>query len=310
MTIIQLEYIVAVDDYRHFGRAAESCHVTQPTLSMQVQKLEDQLGVVIFDRSKSPIEPTEAGARLIEQARITLHEARKIPEMVQWEKGEVAGELTLGIIPTLSPYLLPLFISDFRESNPNVNLHVEELITEDVLRKLKRGSIDIGLIVTPLDEPDFKVRPVFYEEFIGYVSHRSKLFKKEQLVADDLQVEDMLLLNEGHCFRDQVLNICGAYHQNGNRFHYESGSLEALKRMVDKHGGITLLPSLATIDMDTNSKAHLRYFTDPVPAREISLVTHKSFLKLGMARALYDSVHRSLPEYLNVKKHGEITRWK
>jgi LysR family hydrogen peroxide-inducible transcriptional activator len=310
MTIIQLEYIVAVDDYRHFGRAAESCHVTQPTLSMQIQKLEDQLGVVIFDRSKSPIEPTEAGKRIIEQARITLHEAGKIPEMVQWEKGEISGDVILGIIPTLSPYLLPLFINDFLDSNPRVNLHVEELKTEEVLRKLKRGSIDIGLIVTPLDEPDFQVRPVFYEDFIGYVSHRSKLFDKGTLVADDLQVEDLLLLNEGHCFRDQVLNICGAYHQNGNRFHYESGSLEALKRMVDKHGGITLLPALATIDMDANSKAHLRYFSDPVPAREISLVTYKSFLKLGIARALYGAVHRSLPEYLNVKKHGEVIRWK
>jgi LysR family hydrogen peroxide-inducible transcriptional activator len=310
MTLIQLEYIVAVDSYRHFGKAAESCHVTQPTLSMQIHKLEDQLGVQIFDRNKQPIGPTETGARIIAQARRTLLESRKIEEMIKVEKGEMTGELTIGIIPTLSPYLLPLFINNFLQRYPELRLKVEELVTDQIIKRLQEERLDIGLLVSPLDVSGLMARPIFNEEFIAYVSHRSPLFAKEKLTYEDLQTSELLLLNEGHCFREQVLNICQHYHQRDSRFRYESGSLEALKRLVDKHGGITLLPSLATLELDANSKKHLRYFESPVPTREVSLVTHSNYLKLRIAEALYNEIHQAVPDYLNITKNNEIIRWK
>ncbi len=310
MTLIQLEYIVAVDTHRHFGRAADSCHVTQPTLSMQIHKLEEQLGVTIFDRQKQPIIPTETGKRIIEQARKTLHESRKIEEMIRMEKGEMTGTLNIGIIPTLSPYLLPLFINQFLERYPEIHLNVEELVTEEILRRLKTEELDLGLLVSPLDESTLRTRTIFHEEFIAYVSHRSPLFQKEKLSYKDLDTSELLLLNEGHCFREQVLNICQHYHQRESRFRYESGSLEALKRLVDKHGGITLLPALATMDMDTGSKKHLRYFDAPVPTREVSLASHTNFLKVRIAEALFEEIRQSVPEYFNITKNNEIIRWK
>jgi len=310
MTLIQLEYIVAVDTYRHFGKAADSCHVTQPTLSMQIHKLEEQLGVTLFDRQKQPIVPTETGKRVIDQARKTLHESRKIEEMIKMEKGEMTGALSIGIIPTLSPYLLPLFINSFLERYPDVHLNVEELVTEEILKRLKNEELDLGLLVTPLDESSLRVRTIFNEEFVAYVSHRSGLFKKEKLTYEDLETSELLLLNEGHCFREQVLTICQHYHQRDSRFRYESGSLEALKRLVDKHGGITLLPALATLDMDSSSIKHLRYFETPVPTREVSLVSHSNFLKMRIAEALYNEIHESIPEYLNITMNNEVIRWK
>lgn len=310
MTLIQFEYIIAVDNYRHFGKAADACFVTQPTLSMQIQKLEDQLGVIIFDRSKQPVIPTDIGKRIIEQARAAITETKKIQQLVDDEKGEIAGELNIGIIPTLSPYLLPLFIRNFIEKYPKVKVKVEELITEQVVHKLKNNLLDIGIIVTPYTDPNLVTKPVFYEEFYAYVSHRSAFFKEEKLFINSIPANEIWLLNEGHCFRDQVLNLCHTYKERDTQFKYESGSLEALKRIVDKHGGMTLLPELATLDFDKSSKAKLRPFDDPKPVREVSLVMHKSYLKRKLAEALHSEVLNAIPDYINIQKHGEVIKWK
>lgn len=310
MTLIQFEYIIAVDNYRHFGRAAEASFVTQPTLSMQIHKLEDQLGVVIFDRSKQPVVPTDIGKRIIALARTVINESKKIKELVEDEKGDVAGELTIGIIPTLSPYLLPLFINNFIEKYPGVNIKVEELITEQVVHKLKNELLDIGLIVTPYEDPGLISKPLFYEEFFGYVSHRSELFKEKQLTSDGIPTNEVWLLNEGHCFRDQVLNVCKSYSERDSRFKYESGSLEALKKIVDKHGGLTLLPELATLDFDKDEKSKLRPFSEPKPVREVSLVMHRSYLKRKLVEALHKEILSAIPDYINIQKHGEVIKWK
>lgn len=310
MTLIQFEYIVAVDNYRHFGRAAAACFVTQPTLSMQIHKLEDQLGVIIFDRSKQPVVPTDIGKRIIAQARTVINESKKVKELVDDEKGEVAGELTIGIIPTLSPYLLPLFINAFIEKYPHVKVKVEELITEQVVNKLKNELLDIGVIVTPYDDPGLITKPLFYEEFFGYVSKRSSLYEKKELTSDGIPSEEVWLLNEGHCFRDQVLNVCQSYKERDSQFKYESGSLEALKRIVDKHGGMTLLPELATLDFDKSTKEKLRPFSNPKPVREVSLVMHRSYLKRKLVEALHKEILASIPGYINVQKHGEVIKWK
>lgn len=310
MTIIQFEYIIAVDNHRHFGRAADSCFVTQPTLSMQIQKLEDQLGVLIFDRSKQPVIPTDIGKRIIAQARTVVSDAKRISELVSEEKGEIAGELTIGIIPTLSPYLLPLFINNFITKYPQVNVTVRELITEEVVKRLKNETLDIGIIVTPYVDPGLIEKKLFYEEFYGYVSHRSNLFKQTELHVDDIKNSDIWLLNEGHCFREQVLNICKTYKERDSQFNYESGSLEALKKIVDKHGGMTLLPELATLDLSANDKTKLKPFTDPKPVREVSIVMHRSYLKRKIVESLHKEILASIPDYINIKKNGEVIKWK
>ncbi len=312
MTLIQLDYIIAVDNYRHFAKAADACFVTQPTLSMQIQKLENQLGVVIFDRSKHPVIPTDIGERIIAQARIVVNESKRLNEIIEEEKEGVSGELTIGVIPTLSPYLLPLFINDFITKYPNVRLTVQEMVTEEVLHKMNNDLLDVGLIVTPTGDSAFKEMPIFYEEFMGYVSHRHPLAKKKELSIEDVGYDDLWLLNEGHCFRNQVLNIChpDPLQEKNKKFKYESGSLEALKRIVDQHGGMTLLPELATLDFDTKAKQKLRPFTDPKPIREVSLVVKRSFVKRKLVEALYGSIASSIPDYLSSKKSGKVISWK
>lgn len=311
MTLVQLEYIIAVDTYRHFARAAERSFVTQPTLSMQIQKLEDLLGIVIFDRSHQPVVPTEIGEKIIAQARRVVQESKKIQAIIEEERSEISGELRVGIIPTLSPYLLPLFVQHFMESYPNVSLKVEELLTHELGDRLKKEMLDVGIFVTPYNDPMLIEKPIFYEEFFAYLSHRERAFKKKELEAQDLDDINLWLLTEGHCFRNQVLNFCqpGSKEKTG-RFQYESGSLETLKRFVDKYGGVTLIPETATLDFDQNEKAHLRRFVEPKPVREVSLVVHQSFLKQKLAEALYQEIHNAIPEYLESKKSEELITWK
>ncbi|MEM7110439.1 MAG: LysR substrate-binding domain-containing protein [Bacteroidota bacterium] len=310
MTLIQFEYIIAVDNYRHFGKAAESCFVTQPTLSMQIQKLEDQLGVQIFDRNKQPVVPTEIGKRIIVQAREAVKNSKKVQEIVSDEKDEIAGDLRVGIIPTLSPYLLPLFIHSFLEKYPKINISVEELITDQIVEKLKKETLDIAVLVTPLEIPEMKAIPIFYEKFYGYVNHGDELFSKEVLRMDDVSKSELWLLNEGHCFRDQVLNVCHLYSEHNGRFRYESGSLDALKRIVDKHGGLTLLPELATVEFDNSSKMKLKRFADPQPVREVSLFLHERFLKIKLIEALRNEILSAISSFVNIEKSGEVIRWK
>jgi LysR family hydrogen peroxide-inducible transcriptional activator len=310
MTIIQFEYIIAVDNFRHFGKAAEACFVTQPTLSMQIQKLEDQMGVLLFDRSKQPVVPTDIGKRIIDQARLVVSDAKRIGELVAEEKGEIAGELSIGIIPTLSPYLLPLFINSFINKYPKVKLKVYELLTEEVVKRLKNGLLDIGLIVTPYSDLGLIHKVLFYEDFKAYISNRSHLYSKSVLDANDIKGDDIWLLNEGHCFRDQVINLCEKYEDRDSQFKYESGSLEALKKIVDKHGGMTLLPALATLDFEQKDKNNLRNFIEPIPVREVSMVMHRSYLKRKLVEVLHKEILNSIPDFLSIKKNGEVIKWK
>lgn len=312
MTIIQLEYVVAVDNHRHFAKAAEACFVTQPTLSMQIQKLEDQLGIIIFDRSKHPVVPTEIGQRVINQARKIIAESKRVNEIIAEEKDEVAGELHVGIIPTLAPYLLPLFVKSFVEKYPKVQLHVKELITDQVLSKIQSDELDIGIIVTPCNDDNLIEKPIFYEEFMGYLGHRHPLYQKKELNIDDVEYNDLWMLNEGHCFRNQVLNIChpDPTQKLKKKFIYESGSLEALRRIVDQHGGMTLLPELATLDMTQADKKKIRPFNDPKPIREVSIVMQRAFLKQKLIEALYSTIIEAIPGHINSQKNGNVISWK
>lgn len=312
MTLTQLEYIVAVDKHRHFGKAAADCHITQPTLSMQIQKLEEDLGVLIFDRSKQQVKPTEIGEQVIVQAKIVLAEAKKINSLIDEEKSEVEGELKLGIIPTLGPYLLPLFIGSYLKKYPQVKIEVQELLTDDITEKIQNGQLDLGIVVTPLQINFLREIPLFYEEFLAYVSPNHPAFQKKTLCINEMSIEDMWLLQEGHCFREQVVNLC---QQRENMpgltgLSFQSGSLESLKKLVDKYDGMTLLPELAVFELNEDDFEKVRYFDDPKPLREVSLVMHKGFMKRKLAESLFSEIQGNLPREMNRKKEGKIITWR
>lgn len=299
MTLVQLEYIVAVDTYRSFVTAAEKCFVTQPTLSMQINKLEITLGAKLFDRSKQPVVPTDIGVAVIEQARNILVEAGKLQEVISLHKKELAGELRIGVIPTIAPYLLPRVASAFSEKYDKVRLSVWEYTTEEIIQKLRSGLIDCGILSTPLQEKGLAERPLFYEDFVVYASCKHEILAKTYAVPEDIQPSEVWLLNEGHCMRNQVLNICSLSNATGGRrLEYNTGSVETLKRMVDINSGLTILPELSLNDFSDTQLKHVRRFQGQVPAREISLVTHRNFLKRAMINALEAEILESIPRHM------------
>ncbi len=306
MTIVQLEYAVAVDTYRSFVLAAEKCFVTQPTLSMQIQKLEEHLGVKLFDRSRQPVTPTEIGIEVIEQARVILQESYRIKDIIEERKGEIGGELKIGVIPTVAPYLIPRVVGGFLEKYPKIRLTISELTTETIIQQLKVGLLDCGILATPLEDPTLTERPVYYENFVSYLSKNSSVFKKKSLTTNDLDVDNLWLLNEGHCMRNQVLNICKHAKSNQHQLNYNTGSIETLIKMVELNNGITILPELAIQDFSVKQMDKVRYFKTPEPSREISIVTHKNFIKTRMIDALEEEILSSVPKRMKNKKKKEI----
>ncbi len=309
MTLTQLSYVVAVAQYRNFGAAAEASRVTQPTLSMQIQKLEEELGIVIFDRSQQPIRLTAVGEQLVAQARVVLAEAQKITDLTTQEQNDVSGQISIGVIPTLSPYVLPLFIQNFIARNPKVKVTVEELQTQQIVERLKNDQLDVGLLVTPLHNPAVIEHPLFYEPFVLYVSPRHALAQEKKVREKDLTSKDVWLLTEGHCFRDQVLNLCGQRSNATGKLRFESGNLETLKKMVDQSEGYTLLPLLAARDIeDTSKRKQLKEFTPPIPTREVSLVHNKLYKKRATIDALISEIREAIPADLLKLKNGRYHR--
>jgi len=308
MTLVQLEYIVAVDTYKSFISAAEKCFVTQPTLSMQVQKLEEALGVKIFDRSRQPIVTTEIGQRIVQQARQVLLESQKIAEIIQMERGDLSGQLKLGVIPTIAPYLMPDVITVFMKKYPKVQLQIWEHTTERIIHDLKRGTLDCGILSTPLSDSSIQEMPLFYETFVAYVSEQSPLYKKKMLSPEDIAEEKLWLLNEGHCMRGQVLSLCSYKHNQSSAgtFEYNTGSVETLKRMVDINSGITILPELSIANYDEDQLAHIRYFKSPEPVREISIVTTQNYVKKQAVSSLKNEILEVIPERFKTRKRKEV----
>ncbi len=308
MTLVQLEYIIAVDTYRSFVVAAEHCYVTQPTLSMQIQKLEESIGAKIFDRSRQPVVPTEIGEKIIKQARIVLMESKKIEELLQEEKGEVSGELKVGVIPTVAPYLLPDVLTNFIKKYPKIQLQIWEHTTERIVQELKVGRLDCGILSTPLHEAGIEETVLYYETFVAYVSEKSPLYQKKMVNSDEIANEKLWLLNEGHCMRGQVLNLCHYKHNHtmDGTFEYNTGSVETLKRMVDINSGVTILPEMSILSFDEDQLSHVRYFKSPEPVREISLVTTQNFVKKQAINALKSEVLLIVPERFKTKKKKEI----
>lgn len=288
MTITQLYYVLAVAENQNFTKAAEKCFVTQPTLSMQIQKLEDQLDVQIFDRSKKPIELTEIGKKIVNQAKNIVNEAERIKDIVDQQKGYVGGEFRLGIIPTIMPTLLPMFLKTFIKRYPKVKLKIEELTTDEIIQRINDGHLDAAIVTTPLKNDSIKERPLFYEPFVSYIPKGHRLYEKKKIDVSDLEIDDMLLLEDGHCFRDGVINLCKSFKQHDeDPFQLESGSIEMLVKLSNEGLGMTLLPYLHTLDIKEVEKPNLHHFNDPVPAREVSIIYHKSELKMQIIEALH-----------------------
>ena len=286
MTITQLEYVLAVAEHKNFTRAAESCHVTQPTLSMQIQKLEIELDTLIFDRTKKPLRLTDIGVKIIEQAKNIVNEAKRMQDIVDLGKGFIGGEFNLGIIPTIMPTLLPMFLQNFTKRHPQVKLQIHELNTEKIIQQIKDGNLDAGIAATPLEEEGIRERILYFEPFVGYIPAKFPLHQQGKIRPENLDISQILLLEDGHCFSDGVLNLCSASRKmNTDNFQLQSGSFETLIKLADKGMGITLLPYLHTLTLP--HKENLRYFEDPSPAREVSLIFSDNELKQQITDALH-----------------------
>lgn len=310
VTLTQLAYAVAVDTHRHFERAARACNVSQPTLSMQLHKLEASLGETLFDRSRSPVVPTDIGRVLIAQARVVLQETERLGDLRAAASGTIEGELRVGVIPTLAPYLLPAVLEMLAERHPRVELVVQEEVTESVLDALRVDALDIGLVATAT--AGFASRKLFEEPFMAYVGAEHRLAGRSRIGVSDLLLDDLWLLADGHCFRTQVMSLCrqpGRARASVSRgtsaviapmARFESGNLETLKRLVERGAGMTLLPALAAAELPTRAQRKLLIpFRDPVPGRAIRLVQRRHQVREHLVRALVAIVQevaaRALP---------------
>ena len=307
MTIQQLEYVIALDNYRHYVTAAEKCHVTQPTITTQVKKLEEEIGLLIFDRSKTPLKPTLNGEVFISKARNIIREVDQLKEMVNSERESIEGEYRIGVIPTISPYLVPLFAGSFSKNHPNTILHIEEMKTESIIENIEKNKIDIGILVTPTEESFTREVPLYNEPFVFYGSEDHPLRQKKTLSSKEVEnLKDLWLLNSGHCFRNQVLNICNSSDAN-RTINFESGSIESLKRMVNNYGGFTLVPEMALGKEDQMGVVH---FKNPKPIREVSLVMHQSFAKEGLIDALRTEILKVVPEGFDKNERFIKVKWR
>lgn len=303
MTLTQIEYIVAVERNGSFVTAAEKCFVTQPTLSMQIQKLEEELGIKIFDRNHHPIVATDMGKQILEQAKKVLFERNKIDELISAQKDELIGSLNIGIIPTVAPSVLPSTLKSFVKKHPKLDITVTEMSTNQILHKLKEGDLDFGILSTPLHEKSLKETILYYEPYVVYAEKDHKLLTKKTVGAEDLDPNQIWSLGDEHCMRFQVINLCGKQKFYGalNPFNYNSGSIMSLVRMVDINGGFTIVPELSLSLFNEDMLAQVRMFKDPLPVREISLVTNKYFTKNKLSIAFADSLLSGIPESMKAK---------
>ncbi|UMB55019.1 hydrogen peroxide-inducible genes activator [Lutibacter sp. A64] len=304
MTITQLKYVLAVAEHQNFTIASEHCFVTQPTLSMQIQKLEEALETKIFNRNKKPIQLTEIGKKIVEQAKIIVDESNRINDIVEQQKGYIGGDFKLGIIPTIMPTLLPLFLKSFIKKYPKINLKIEELTTGEIVKKLSEGHIDVAIAATPLENENIKERVLYYEPFVGFVPEEHRLNNLKTLDIENLDIDDILLLEDGHCFKENILNLCSALGNKNQNFQLQSGSFNTLIKLSKEGLGMTLLPYLQTLDLNDEDKKYLKEFKKPAPAREVSIIYHKSHLKVHLIEALknlIDSLIRGVITFNDVK---------
>lgn len=302
MTLQQLEYILAVNQFRHFAKAAEYCRVTQPTLSAMIQKLEEELDTRIFDRNQQPVCPTPVGILIIEQAQKILVQANRIKNIIEEEKHSLTGTFKLGILPTVAPYLLPRFFPQLMKKYPDLDIRVIEMKTNDIKKALQTGEIDAGIVASLAGMEELQQTPLFYEQFFVYVSRKDILFNSEVIRTSDLNGEQLWLLDEGHCFRDQLMRFCQMKSARASQLAYHLGSMETFMRMVESGKGVTFIPELAVLQLGDIQKELVRPFAIPCPTRQIVMLTNKNFIRHTLLEALTKEIKSSIPkEMLSLK---------
>lgn len=306
MTLQQLEYILAVDEHRHFTKAADQCFVTQPTLSAMIQKLEEELEVKIFDRNRQPIAPTAVGALIIKQAREVLVQVENIKNIIEEEKQEIGGNFHIGILPTIAPYLLPRFFQDMVKKYPKLNIKVSEMKTPDIKRALLTGEIDAGILAELNDMEMYNHTHLFYEEFYAYIARENALFQNKTIKSSDLSGELLWLLDEGHCFRDQMVKFCSIQARRSDKLTYQLGSMETFMRMVESGEGMTFVPELALDQMSDRQKELVRNFAIPTPARRIVMLTNKNFIRHSLVEAIQADIQASVPKSMLKLKPTQV----
>ena len=261
-----------------------------------IQKLEDELGVKLFDRAVQPVSPTKVGEKVIAQARVILSETSQVKDIISEEKQSLSGTFRLGVLPTIAPYLLPRFFPQLMEKYPELDVRVTEMKTQDIRQALRDGEIDAAILASILDEPSLSEEILFYEQFFGYVSRKEPLFKHEVIRTSDITGERLWLLDEGHCFRDQLMRFCQMEAVKLNQMAYRLGSMETFMRMVESGKGITFIPELATFQLSAEQKELVRPFAIPRPTRPVVLTTNKDFIRTSLLTVLKDEIRAAVPK--------------
>lgn len=299
MTLQQLEYIVSLERLRHFGKAADACRVSQPTLSAMVQKLEAELGVTLFERSARSVTPTPLGMKVVRQAQQVLYAAEGVRELVSEEQASLGGTFTLGILPTIAPYLLPRFFPRLCKEFPDLDLRVVEMKTADLRAALESHELDAAVLVDLGDVAPCTADSLYFEQFVAYVARHDQLFRHDRIKTSDLADEPLWLLGEGHCFRDQLVRFCHLKAARKSQSVYHLGSIETFMRMVESGQGVTFLPELALYQLTAEQKALVRPFAIPIPTREIVLLTPPHFVRHAVRRLLVQAIRESVPERMH-----------
>lgn len=294
MNLQQLEYIVALDKHRHFQRAAESCGVSQPTLSALIQKLEEELDLTLFDRKSHPIATTDSGRAVIDQARVVLYNIAQLKEMTLKEKEMSTGTIRIGVIPTVAPYILPRLFKQMQQMFPQIELRAFELRTSVIIEQLRKAELDMAILATPLEQPDFLEIPLYYEKFAAYVSPSEDIYQKEEIATHEMPTEHLWVLKEGHCMRNQVFNFCQT--KSAYSTSYEAGSIDTLIKIVDENGGYTVIPELHLPLLHDSQQQHVRQLALPTPVREISLAIRQDYVRERLVNAVADAVKAIIPE--------------
>lgn len=290
MTIIQLEYLLAVANCGSFSQAAEHCFVTQPSLSMQVKALEEELGVVLLDRTKKPVVPTEAGEVVLEQVRETLRSFNYIREAVHELKGETAGKLRLGVIPTIAPYLMHRFMPTFIKEFPKVELEISEMKTADIVEALKKDRLDAALVAGGTCGEGIQEYDLFNDRFFVYVSPENPLYERSNIRIEDIDIKDLVILSAGNCMRDQIIELCLAKRQMPSHFSFESGSLETLMRIVDCTQSLTIIPEMAIDFIPENRRDRVKQLAKGATSRKISVAVRRTYVKGSIIKALNETI--------------------
>lgn len=306
MNLQQLEYITQLDKYRHFGKAADACEVTQPTLSTMIQKLEDELGVKLFDRSRQSVIPTHVGSKIIEQAHEILRQAHVVKDIVQDEKGALKGDVSIGILPTIAPYLLPRILTLISKKLPDLNIRFCELKTSQCIENLSNASIDIAIIASSMNDSKIEEVKLYYEEFLGYVSKNEELFDKSSIRTSEVNGKSLWLLDEGHCFRDQLVKFCDLSKQTKRQFTYTNGSMESFINLVQMGSGVTFVPELFTLVATDEQKKYIKPFTIPRPTRCITMCTREDFIRDNLKKELISIIKEAVPNNMHKLKVGQV----